>query len=152
MFPIFSLLRRLAATHIYVTPEMLKQQDGAFYVRLDRGTEYADLQKAAWVRTKDLAPMSQISVEGDSSAAVAISLATKETHLAVSLHASQRLYTLVIGEEHQNVSPEGRVVRTSRYAMVRGVYRASASTLVTVPVSERQKVQFKKQPKGIVRM
>jgi hypothetical protein len=152
MYPVISLLRRLAAAHVYVRKEMLVVADGSYAIRLDKPTDRLDLEAGQWVSGGDRIALSEVSVEAASSVEAAVSLAKKEGRLAEHLRADDLLYTMVIGPEGEQDLPDGRVRRFCRYAIIRGVYRASARRLESVPAKEPKKVSFRKSPTGAVRL
>jgi len=152
MYPVFSLLRRMAAVHIYATPEMLEVSEGAFHIRVNKATDYADLARAKWIGPGELVPFGRAEVVADSSVAAAIALATKENKLAESLRTNDLLYTMVVGPEGEVELDGGKVRRHCTYALVRGVFRASAGKLVHEPAKASQKANFRRRPKGTVRL
>lgn len=152
MYPIFSLLRRLSAAHIYVSEPMLTVQAGAFYVRLDKPSNFLDVHAERWSDSVDLVPISRITFEGSNSKEAAISVSAFENKVAEGTRAEQALYTMVVGPEGEEMLDDGRVRRYCTYALVRGVYRASSTRLVQQAAQNAPRAKFRKLPKGTVRL
>jgi len=151
MYPIFSLLRRLAVTHIYATVPMLRPVDGAFHIGIDKPADYLSLGENRWVGPVSSVPITSVCVNSASSEAAAISLAKLENEVAEKARASNALYTFVSGPEGEDATPEG-VRRWSRYACIRGVYRASSTGSVEQVGAPTTRVQFRRLPPGTVRL
>jgi len=152
MYPIFSLLRRLAATHIYATEPMLEVIDGTYHIRLDRSSDYLNLTTLKWDGASKAVPFSAMEVSSDSPVAAAISLSKRENEIAEKVRARDIVYTMVAGPEEEVALPEGRVRRRCTYALIRGVYRASSTALVQQRIKATQELQFRKLPPGTVRL
>jgi hypothetical protein len=152
MYPVFSLLRRLASAHIYATDPMLEVVDGAYHIRLDKPSGYLDMGKRKWTAPTELVPFSSIEVPAKSSAAAAISIARRENEIAEEIRAHDILYTMVVGPEQEIKLTGGAVRRCCTYTLVRGVYRASSTVLKQQAVKGGHKVQFRKPPPGTVRL
>lgn len=153
MYPVFSLLRRLAAAHIYATESMLHITDGAYHIRLDKPSGYLDLSKSEWSLPSTSAPFSRLEVTAGTSAAAAISVAKRENKIAEMIRAHDIFYTMVVGPEEETATADGVVCRSCPYVLIRGVYRASSTTLKqqAVKAGSRQ-VAFRKPPPGTVRL
>lgn len=151
MYQVFSLLRRLAVSHIYATEAMLTSVDGAFHIKLDKPAEYLDLGKQRWVGPTDVIPVSSVSATSTSPQAAAIAIATMEGEVAEKVEASNAIYTFVAGPEEQDESPDG-FTRRSYYACIRGVYRASSKGISRQKAAQRPRATFRKPPPGTVRL
>ena len=59
---------------------------------------------------------------------------------------------MVVGPEGETELEGGKVRRHCTYALVRGVFRAAAGKLVHESAAETQKANFRRRPKGMVRL
>ncbi len=148
MYPIVSLLRRHAATQIFVRAEQLEVVEKCYWLRLKKPSSYWDLVRATWGLVLDKIPMFVLKVTTPTSEAAAISIVKKENAIAEKLRVEETYYTLVLGPEFEEEN-DGQVTRTVRLAIVRGVYRASGSFAETLPTKTRIVRRFGK-PKGVV--
>lgn len=151
MYPVMSVLRRLAAHSVYATQEMLESVDGSLHVRLESATSSLSLELGAWKGASNLVAVQELVATADSSVQVAITLTEKENHLADTCKASDMLYTLVYGPETEEVV-DGKVVRRARLAVIRGVYRASGRILATTVAKNLITQRFAEPPKGTIRL
>lgn len=153
MYPVLSVLRRAAVSYIYVRPELLEPQAGALHVRLETATNYLLPDQGKWSPApSELVPIAELVVEAASSEAAAISMAKKENDLAEALRAEEMVYTLVLGPEQEDLV-DGKVVRRSRYAVIRGVYRAHGKVgLQPVPAKETRKAFYGRSRQPTVRL
>jgi len=152
MFPIFSTLRKLAATHIYATKSMYVDVGGVRGINLDRPSSYLILDSCRWSPVSGFAPFSEIRVTGDSPASVAIAVASRENKIAESAGLTGTLYTIVSAQEVEDTSRDGLTTRTVRYVVVRGVFRASSTTIGPAPQNSRRGMSFSRMPEGTVRL
>lgn len=148
MYPVISLLRRCAATQVFVRPDLLERVEGRFWLRLRSPSSFLDLTKGSWGLTHDKVPMFEMRVSAKSSEAAAMSLVKKENKLAEAMKATQTLYTLALGPETES-EKDGQVTRIVRLTVVRGVYRASGTkVLETAPLKGVVGRKFPR-PKGV---
>ena len=152
MYPIYSTLRRLPASCIYVTPAHMEATDTGYVLRLESPSEYVDCVAMKWAAPSNRVPMTELVVTAANPVAAAISMSRRETLLAESITAEQRLYTLVFGPEEETLQPDGSVVRKVRLAVIRGVYRAAKAGLTTEPLKEKVSATFRKSKPGTVRL
>lgn len=148
MYPVISLLRRYAISHVYVRPSQLEQKEGKYWVRLRKPTNALNVREGGWLSTMDLVPMSTLSVSASTSEAAAIALTKKENALAESIRAHETYYTIIMGPETETTDESGSVTRVLRLAVVRGVHRANGPTLDHPPQKPQKVRQYSKVPKG----
>lgn len=152
MYPVLSVLRRAAVSYVLVTPEMLALEDGQLSVRMSSPTSYLELEGAKWSsKPSDLIPMSELVVRASTGIEAAISMAKKENGIAEAVRAEDAVYTLILGPEQEMVEG-GQVVRRSRYAVARGVYRAVAGRLEPVKAKNVKKAIYSRTNSSIVRL
>jgi len=129
MFPAVSILRRSAATQIFVRPDKLQLEGNRYWLSLKSPSSSLDLATGKWGPILDRLPMSMLKVISPSSESAAIALVKKENELAEGIGAMSAYYTLVFGPETE-VEKEGQIHRAVRLCVVRGVYRAAGPTAI----------------------
>jgi hypothetical protein len=162
MYPVISILRRAAGPVIYVRPSQLSIVGGSATVNLSVSSPYADLSAAKWGKPSKSVPLFQLRTSAKSSEAVAVALAAKENELAKALSLTDRMYTLVVGEETESV--EGDVfTRTFRVGIIKGIFgrtdssnsisRIAASNpeaLFTDELKSKRKGRKRRLPAGVI--
>lgn len=147
MYPVVSVLRRCSSTQIFVRPDQLEVSEKRLWLRLKAPSTYWDLSKKSWGPTHTAVPMTELRITAKSSEAAAIALVKLENDVAEKMKATETYYTVIFGPEIED-EKDGQVTRRVRLAVVRGVYRASASTgIEPTPVKTPMVRRFGK-PKG----
>lgn len=150
MYPVISILRRAAASVVYVSAEGLTERGAAKFIRLERPTSALDLEKGEWCKPTSLHQVYQLRVEGRTQEETAQRLWKAENTLANLIKAPDILFTLIVGPEEEKETPTGWV-RLTRVAVARGVFRLTGPKMLSpIPQRERTSVTFKNLPPGVV--
>lgn len=146
MYPVISVLRRCAATQIFVRPEQLEVSEKRLWLRLKTPSNYWDISKSSWGPVHTSVPMFELRVSAKSREAAAIALVQLENKVAEKMKAAENYYTMIFGPEIED-EKDGQVTRKVRLAVVRGVYRAAGpSTLEINPTKTPIVKRFQKPP------
>ena len=115
MYPVHSLLRRLASTVIYL-------EEGSS-LRGDPKIQQLDLGKRRWVKKLGKkVDVFELAVEAKTSALAAQKLSIRENEIAEAIGAKDQRYTLIFGPEEETASDVG-VRRVVRLAALNGIFR-----------------------------
>ena len=136
MYPVHSLLRRYAATAVYIEPG----------VHIELGdVQQLDPDGWSWVRRRSLL-LFELKVVGGSSALVAQKLSKKENEISESIGAEDRRYTLIFGPEEESTEGD-KVTRSVRLGVLNGIFRYRSGI-----VSRLQRTDLKGRPSRKVRL
>jgi hypothetical protein len=146
MYAVSSLLRRVAASTIYVR---LEQADGG--VAIERVCDVLDLSTQKWGRQPTV-PVFVLTAKAGSSEEAAILLAKKENGLYHAAGLESKYYTMLLGPESEETDGD-TITRSSRLGVVRGIFRSSGALLPLTADSskERRMVRVgRKLPPGVI--
>ena len=151
-FPVHSVLRRFSGCMVLVRPRLLHARDGSLAMQLSAKTEHLVVgERVGWsLRRVSWVPMWELSASGTPEE-VAMDLALREGSFAKSINAKERVYTFLCGPEEQVDLGDGKVKRTVRLGVARGIYRVKAGVLTPQKSSGGvTRIQFAKMPEGVV--
>lgn len=152
MYPVISVLRRMATSVVYVRTEHLRVVDGMAHVALGKKAMWANPHTAVWEKASSLIPLFAIEAFAEESDRTAVLLAKKENELADKLEIPDLPYTLVLGPESEEIG-DGGCKRFFRVGIVKGVFRHDQVSQTLQPVKGKGlKAQYSSLPPDVLTM
>lgn len=150
MFPVLSLLRRGAYNVAYVRPSMLSVgDDGQIRHETTHPVTVFNLASCAWETGKEVRFFT-LSARGKTCEETALALARAENVLASKGKLLDRVYTLLLGEEREDLAA-GVYTRVIPLAIVKGVHRVvGTATAAPRPRQPARQVFARKMPRGVI--